>query len=315
MNEEIQEARAEAAREHRHQLYLMKDMELWHPVGEVPTKERGLPKKEILGFAVACWLCGLTYKVTSWKTLVRWRCGMFSICAQGTPAASSIDRFRINSTSLQDDAFSKWLAELNNDASRSQMHWPQLCRKEDPERRTSVAFLQCVKCGQTADFSRKKVFLNARCEPQELPVDHVCAFHQEAERGGLRMATLNVGSLKGKEALLSTLSQDVWSLQEVAVPASVRPTVTSAFKNEQASIVYGSDGPFSYRQPCQRNPPKSTFFQNSSCVSRLQIRFFANGLLFPSENRFFCTGLPQWDRKLRASSHLEFSNFGNCLLI
>ena len=234
VNDDIQTDRAAAVEEKRHVLYLLSDMFPVQPMGVLPEWPQAAHQRQIQGYAVSCWLCGLVQPVAKWKTVVRWRCGMWPILRNEVPRGQErILQGESTRQQLQD-----WLAQANLTPERRDLHWPSLTpiTAEDGSQQW---ILQCSKCSIQSTYARKKAFMAARCRPKDGVQDPFALRCEQADpvkRGGFRVASLNVGTLCARVQLLALLPPKVWCLQEVCVPVALRPSIKSAFVNLEARL-------------------------------------------------------------------------------
>ena len=138
-------------------LYLYKDMQL---IGVKPPDCPSYPESApVLGGAVKCWYCGITY--AAGRRLVCPNHGDVPLVRLFTTQKASdanleCPRLKISCRSLR--AFTQWFARLNAVPARRTFHWVIAIPKSDDEYE-----LKCAKCGKSAPIARRNQFLSARC--------------------------------------------------------------------------------------------------------------------------------------------------------
>ena len=141
-----------------------------------------------------------------------------------------------------------WLTRINSLPLRSEHHWPCIVHSVNVETSQDDFQLQCLRCAKSVPSNKKKSFLEARCASGP-PLSMVVANRSKSiSRGGLRIVSLNSGSIHGKTEMLSALGATVLGLQEVCVSPAQRQSVASAFRSAGASIL------FSHTRPCDLRP-------------------------------------------------------------
>ena len=189
---------------------------------------------------MGCWICGLVYEVSKWKSTLRWRCTLWPIVTQGKLEKGK----RTSVVHRHHELMQGWLAKESQRPERTPFHWPII---EEPQPR--MLWLRCQKCSTTSLLAHKRVFMETKCASiKKDRLDEACSLHQEAQpgqdvhqRGGhsFRAMTLNVGTLKDRVQMIAPLGVHICCLQETCVPPSMWASVSvrSAIRAENESIV------------------------------------------------------------------------------
>ena len=210
LNERVGEERRESWEQGKHVWILRQDGEVVTPTGFMPEIQivplEGGPR----GYCIQCAACGLWHRTARYKAVRQHRCAYSSIALGRTLE----EIFRIPLNRRVHRQFSRILERLNSEPERRQNHWPQV-----EEVAGGCYNLRCTKCGSSVGHHKKKSFLRATCGNQRVlatlcgpqnegprPVLVEAPQNEEAHRAGstARIATLNIGSLNGKEGTLST---------------------------------------------------------------------------------------------------------------
>ena len=238
VNAEIRASRPRAIQEEKHLLVLLKDMQLVQPLGTVPDVPQAAYVRRIFGYAVGCWICGLVYDVSKWKSTLRWRCTLWPIVTQG-----SLEKGKRTSVGqCHKELMTAWLTKENQRPERVLLHWPVL---EEP--RPGMMWLRCQKCSTTSLLAHKRVFVETKCaSTKRNRLDEACTLNQDSgrhpdgmQRGGhrFRAMTLNVGTLKDRIHMIALLGAQICCLQETCVSPNMWASVRSAVRSENGSIV------------------------------------------------------------------------------
>ena len=239
---EVPVARRSCEDSPRHLLFLLQDMEMLPVEDDVPMMPRKMPVHSMSGFSVTCWFCGLLYPAGRRKSLAPWKCTVRTLqVSLGSPnhmqAFDQIVKMSIDRSTRPQ--FEHWLEQLNKLPGRRDHHWPTLVTVHGVEDGVEEVTLQCLKCTRSAPTPRKKAFLLASCKASVGLQAVLCPLSSQ-HKGGLKLATLNSGSILAKMDLIGKLDVDVIALQETCIGESQRAGVAKSCKAQNASVVFSS---------------------------------------------------------------------------
>ena len=209
------------------------------------------------GYTIACWACGLVHHARRRRAVLTTTCAASRLIRHPDPWG-----MRISARSCTQQGFAQFLQRLNQDPLRNARHWPSVFEKL-VEQRFQV-WLRCSKCGKEIYHANKHAFLKETCEQDSAVLDALPLPLQHADpqqpllaapeiRGGnmCALATLNVGTLKHKEAMLAGLHKDVVMLQETCVAPAKQKSVSTAMAQFGGSIAFGNIAPQDLRESRQ----------------------------------------------------------------
>ena len=194
------------------------------------------------GFSVTCWFCGLLYPAGRRKSLAPWKCTVRSLqvsLSSPNPMQAFDQVVKMTIDRSTEAQFEEWLEQLNKLPGRRDYHWPALVTVHGVEDSVEMVSLQCLKCTRSAPTSRKKAFLLAPCRTT-LGLQTVLCPSSLQHNGGLRLASLNSGSILAKMDLIGKLDVDVIALQETCVGELQRAAVVKTCKAQNASVIFSS---------------------------------------------------------------------------
>ena len=251
----------EHRRQHRHTdthwLYLLRDMVPVDP--EIPANcPRAEPKKRIMGPAVSCWFCGVTYVASYRRTAQAQNCQLAQL--ERVQDWRKIRRLVIDKHSL--NRVQSWLSEINKLPERCDLHWPHLVYNlENAEGEPTGWTLECRRCGLMSPTSRKMAFIATPCREakkarsvglqqcrKDAVNDPTCLPPSLASlRGGdmIRIGTLNVGTARNRWEQIYQADVHILGLQETCISPTQMSSQKAALKGLGGSIVFGSVSPSS----------------------------------------------------------------------
>ena len=207
----------EAIQQGWHIWVLMKEHVLLSDTAPLHIYHRQEESPSSPGYSIACWTCGLTYPARRRRAVLTTSCAAARLIQHDDPWGT-----RISARSCVQAGFTQFLERLNKDPARVGRHWPSITERIVGNR--MQVWLLCGKCGKQVYHAGKHAFLREKCEQDRhlmavlpLPdreeergdVPLLLAPPVPEERGGqsCTVASLNVGSLRGKELLLHDLGQ------------------------------------------------------------------------------------------------------------
>ena len=178
---------------------------------------------------------GKVFDVPRRNAAETFNCSMATLWKQGGVE----DVGRIDAKACLTHSFGCWLAKLNGEPHRRYHHWPSVYTPDDK----GTPHLVCSKCGTQVPHTRKLLFLRAICDRREqqaaADLNRGEPVYQEAHRGGLRLGTLNIGTLYGREAALPELHIDIVCCQETCIAPHKQTSVSRSLRSLNATVQWG----------------------------------------------------------------------------